>query len=135
MRGLLSDADVDGCLVRITELLNSPDYELFWQPLRLTTHHLRDFGMGIKTPDRMVWHLAQSEQLVLITGNRNHDGPDSLEATIRDSNELTCLPVMTIGDPPRIMRDSHYARRAVDRLLDFVMAIDRHLGAGRLYIP
>ena len=41
----------------------------------------------------------------MITGNRNDDGPDSLEATTRNENQPESLPVITIGDADRVLRD------------------------------
>jgi len=45
----------------------------------------------------------------LIAGNRNDDGPDSLEAVIRDENQPDSLPVVTIANPDRMLNDRLYA--------------------------
>jgi hypothetical protein len=39
---------------------------------------------------------------MLITGNRNEDGPASLETTIQASNTPASLPVLTISAPQRL---------------------------------
>jgi len=41
-----------------------------------------DVGLRFNASDREVWMVCQSEKIVLITANRNDEGPDSLEATI-----------------------------------------------------
>jgi len=71
----------------------------------------------------------------LITGNRNDDGPDSLEATIRNENQPESLPVITIGDADRVLRDRLSAENVAGRLLDYLMRIDEVRGVGRLYVP
>jgi hypothetical protein len=74
-------------------------------------------------------------QLVLVTGNRNDDGPDSLEAVIRNENQLDSLPVITIADPDRMLRDRLYADTVAERLLDYLMRIDEIRSTGRIYVP
>jgi hypothetical protein len=70
-----------------------------------------------------------------MTDNRNDDGPDSLEATIRNENQAGSLPVVTIADTDRILRDRLYAERVAECLLDYLMRIDELQGTGRLYVP
>lgn len=94
-----------------------------------------DIGMPVDTSDREVWRYAQKRQLILLTANRNDDGEDSLEQTIQDENTSTSLPVLTVGDPERIMKESAYCKRCVERIVDIVMNIENYLGAGRIYIP
>jgi len=72
---------------------------------------------------------------VLITANRNREGEDSLEATIRRENTPTCLPVITLTDPSRIVHEKQYARRAAERLIEHLFDIEKMLGTGRLFIP
>ena len=71
----------------------------------------------------------------MITGNRNQDGPNSLDATIRTENTLTSLPVLTVSDPLALRNSREYAEQVIERLLDYLMGIDRVLGTGRLYLP
>jgi hypothetical protein len=83
----------------------------------------------------MVWRTCQSEQLILITGNRNKRGPDSLEATIQSENQPDSLPVITIADLNRVVRDRLYAELVAERLLEKLIALDDFRGAGRIYVP
>jgi hypothetical protein len=57
-----------------------------------------EVGLDREAPDSAIWHLCQEQQYVLVTGNRNADGPDSLHATIVAHNSPKCLPVLTVGD-------------------------------------
>lgn len=94
-----------------------------------------DIGMPVDAPDREVWHYAQKHQLVLLTANRNGAGEDSLEQTIREENAPTALPVLTVGDADRIIKESLYCKQCVERIVDIVLNIENYLGAGRIYIP
>ena len=71
----------------------------------------------------------------MITGNRNDDGADSLEATIRNENQPDSPPVITFGDADRVLRDRVYAEQVAERLLDYLMRIDEVRGTGRIYVP
>jgi hypothetical protein len=72
---------------------------------------------------------------VLLTSNRNADGPDSLEATIRAENQPDSLPVITISNHERVLQDRQYAERVAESLLDYLERIDEVRGTGRLYVP
>ena len=45
------------------------------------------------------------------------------------------LPVLTISDPRRVIREPVYARECAISLLDFVERIETLRGTGRLFIP
>jgi hypothetical protein len=79
--------------------------------------------------------LCQKEQLVLVTGNRNADNPDSLEPVIRTENQANSLPIVTLANPQRIIRDRIYAEIAAEGPLGYLMRIDDFRGAGRIYVP
>lgn len=93
-----------------------------------------DIGMPINAPDRKIWRFAQEHQLILLTENRNDEGENSLEQTIREENASTSLPVLTIGVPDR-MRESNYRKQCAERIVDIILNIENYLGAGRIYIP
>lgn len=73
--------------------------------------------------------------MVLITGNRNDDGPDSLEATLRRANSPACLPVFTLANPKRIYKDREYAFQVAVKFLEYFLDIENYRGVGRLYVP
>lgn len=45
-----------------------------------------EVGLDFATADREMWRFAQENKMLLMTGNRNMDGEDSLEHTIRREN-------------------------------------------------
>ena len=65
----------------------------------------------------------------------NEDGPDSLEATIRDHNTSQSLPVFTLSDADRVLSDIAFAERVVDQLYRYLLEVDSIRGTGRLYLP
>ena len=93
-----------------------------------------DVGLPIDSRDRDVWRFAQEKQLILLTGNRNKDGSDSLEPTIRNENTPYSLPVVTIGITDRL-EERAYREQCAERLVEIVLNIENYLGVGRIYIP
>ena len=93
-----------------------------------------EVGLAIDSNDRDIWRFAQEKRLVLLTGNRNKDGSDSLEQTIRDENDPDSLPVVTIGITDRL-EERDYREQCAERLVEIVLNIENYLGVGRIYIP
>jgi hypothetical protein len=73
--------------------------------------------------------------LVLVTANRNTDGPDSLGAMIATENRPDSLPVVTVADQEAPRLDREYARRVTVRLLEVLYDIENLRGSGRAYVP
>lgn len=94
----------------------------------------RDVGLPPDSTDRVVWRFAQAQGMILLTNNRNMEGFDSLEQTIREENTTISLPVLTIGDFDRITERA-YREDCAARLLEIVVYLDDYLGVGRLFIP
>jgi hypothetical protein len=92
-------------------------------------------GLADDATDAQVWQACQENEIVLITGNRNAEGPESLEMTLRKHNDQQRLPVLTLADQDRIIRDRSYAETAVRRLLEILFDLDNLRGTGRLYLP
>ena len=86
-------------------------------------------------PDDQVWQFCQEHGYVLLTGNRNSDSPDSLEATIRAQSRADSLPVLTIADPGRVIVDRAYADQGAVQVLGFLHDIENLRGARRLFVP
>ena len=101
-------------------------------PLRLL--RFAEVELANTSTDREVWRFAQANQMYLLTDNRNMEGSDSLEQTIRDENMETSLPVLTIGRVDRMTEQSYRDACAI-RLLDIVLYPEDYVGAGRLFIP
>ena len=73
--------------------------------------------------------------MLLITGNQNAEGPESLEVTILQRNTAKSLPVLTLADPERVGHDASYAQAVVERLFDVLIDVEVLRGTGRLYLP
>ena len=106
-----------------------------WNDLGLTVLRLSAVGLDPESSDAVVWRSCQEEGLVLVTGNRNADVPVSLERIIRGENRPDALPVITLANPQRILRDRPYAEKVAERLLERLIAIEDFRGTGRLYVP
>lgn len=138
MRGLLADVNFGGQLGRLLAVLQSPEWVKYWTDSGLVVETFADLSLDPETNDRVVWQRCQAEMLLLITGNRNDDGPDSLEAAIRDGPP-DALPVLTVSNPGRVIGDGAYARTVAVTLLEVVTDVVRRpelvLGTGRIYLP
>ena len=53
---------------------------------------------------------------------------------IRDANQATSLPIITIGNAERIV-EAAYRELCAARLAEIVVYLDDYMGSGRLYIP
>ncbi len=135
MRGILADNDVEGYVGVIHTIWISGTWCEIWDGLRLSVESFATLQIPPDSSDVIVWRTCQRHQLILITGNRNADDPDSLEMVIRNENQPNSLPVVTLGDPQRIIRDRLYAESAAVRLLERLSSIDDFRGAGRIYVP
>ena len=82
-----------------------------------------------------MWEVCQREQVILVTANRNDEGPDSLESSIQQYNTPQSLPVFTLANDQRVLRDRQYAETVADRLIEALFDIDSYRGTGRLYLP
>ncbi|WP_333465946.1 ACP S-malonyltransferase [Microcoleus sp. T3_B1] len=78
-------------------------------PIRLVT--FKQMNLSLDSNDRVVWRLAQANQMILLTANRSMRGEDSLEQVIREENTVDSLPVITIGDADRFLADRVYRNR------------------------
>jgi hypothetical protein len=131
----MADHDVEGHLDVFLKIWTSPPWNELWQQLSCDVESFSRLSIAFDTPDGEVWRLCQQEGILLLTGNRNAEGEDSLEATIQDHRTEGSLPVLTIADPPRILTDRAYAERAAERILEYLLDLDGLRGAGRLYVP
>jgi hypothetical protein len=119
----------------LVQLFRAESRREVWTYLGFTVATFQDLGLQPEDSDRVVWQRCQAEQLVLITTNRNDEGPDSLESTIRTLVIPSSLPVITLADAKRLLFDRSYADRTADKLLEYLFDLDQYYGAGRLYVP
>lgn len=91
-------------------------------------------GLSIASSDRVIWRFAQARQMILLTGNRNKAGDNSLEQTIQEESQPSSLPVITIGNIDRVL-ETAYRQQCATRLAEIVFYLDNYRGTRRLYIP
>lgn len=134
MPTIISDHDIEGQFAALLHILMSSDWSEWWVDLRCKIETFASMGLSESSSDAVVWETCQAHQVILVTGNRNDDAPDSLEGTIRRLGQEDSLPVITISSPQEVAHRS-YAERAAVRLLEYLSRIDELRGTGRLYIP
>jgi hypothetical protein len=135
MRGILVDINVGKQWRAVLAIMMSDIWRDLWTGLGLDLESFPSLRLPYDSADTVIWRTCQSENLVLITGNRNDDAPDSLEAVIRDENQPNSLPVVTIANTERILHDRSYAELVAERFIDYLIRIDEVRGTGRIYIP
>jgi hypothetical protein len=135
MKGILPDLNIQGHLQWLAVRLRSEAWSEFWAAVDLDILTFEQLGLAENASDRDIWRTCQREQLILITANRNAEGPTSLEVTLREENTPESLPVLTLASPERIRNDPEYAERVVIRMLETLMDIDLVRGTGRIFIP
>jgi hypothetical protein len=132
---LLADVNITGHVTRLVGLMQSDYWRELWDFLDIRLRSFAEVGLSISDSDEKVWRVSQERQLYLLTNNRNDDGPDSLEATIRAQNTETSLPVFPIADAVQLLRSRVYAERVVESLFDNLLRIDSLRGVGRIFLP
>ncbi len=95
----------------------------------------KDVGLAIDSNDRAIWRFAQAHRFILLTANRNMDGEDSLEQTLRDENKETSLPILTISKVEYLEDRTYRKKCAAEALLEIVINLDNYLGTARMFIP
>ena len=73
--------------------------------------------------------------MLLLTNNRNNDGPDSLYQTLADERTDSSLPVLTVGNAQRLWDDTTYRQGCIERLIQILTDLDLYRGIPRLFIP
>jgi hypothetical protein len=135
MPKIMADHNAGGHLKVLLGIWSSPDWSELWSEVACEIKTFEDLGLDRSVADNELWRVCQERQIVLITGNRNSQGEDSLEMTIRREGAREHLPVMTIADPEELIRNREYAERVAARLLEFLQVLPDLCGAGRLYLP
>lgn len=132
---LLADVNVEGQVARLVSWMQGEYWHELWDYLDIHSLTFADVGLAAHDVDVQVWHLCQEQELYLLTNNRNDDGPDSLEATIRNCNTSVSFPVFTFSDADRILQSREYLEEVAESLFDQLLRIDNLRGTARLYLP
>lgn len=128
---ILLDHDVEGQAFLLWGTLSAMGW-LELLPMRLV--RLADVGLPDDSTDRKVWRCAQAKQMLLLTNNRNMQGVDALEQTIRDEGHIASLPVITIARA-ECMSERTYREQCAIRLLEIVIELEDYRSVGRIFIP
>jgi hypothetical protein len=134
MRGILSDHNIEGHLNALIAFWESGPLREFWDDLDLSVETFESLGIPTDIADSTLWQICQNREIILFTANRNNDGPDSLEATIRQQGLVTSLPVLTLANVFRFANDRAYAAEVAKRAIERLMDIEDLRGSGRIYI-
>ncbi len=124
MRAIMADNDILGQMNVLMHLPLSDAWRDIWTSLNLSVRTFKDLTLDADVPDAELWHVCQKEQVVLITGNRNKESADSLEATIEAYNTPASLPVLTLSDANQVVQSRAYANRVVETMLQYLLEID-----------
>jgi hypothetical protein len=135
MPRIMADHNVEGQFRDLVAFIERGFWRELWIDLNMEVELFATLGLAEDAPDAVVWRACQSREVLLFTANRNGEGDDSLEATIRRENTPTSLPVFTLANVRHFEESREYAERVALRLLEYLLAIDTYRGAGRLYLP
>jgi hypothetical protein len=135
MASIMADHNVEGHFEVLLRLWTSEAWRSFWESLELEIESFEHLGLPHNTSDRDLWQVCQQRDIVLLTANRNDEGPESLEAAIRTLNDAASLPVLTIADPESVLTSRDYAERVAIQVLEYLLELDNFRGVGRLYVP
>ena len=132
---IMCDQDIQGLAQAVLSHCRRPDWEDVWNELKIQLCTFADVGLEPDATDGDIWIACQEHSIVLLTGNRNAEGPDSLEITIRKRNLPDSLPVLTFADLRRLKFDRSYLELSAERLMEKSIDIEALRGAGRIYLP
>ena len=132
----MGDHDIEGHFAQLLRFFLSPTWREFWEDLGLDVVSFASLGLAVDSPDVLVWKTCQERQVILVTGNRNYESPDSLEAAIRQYNRADSLPVFTIGDPREVYPQPLLRGTSGREIIGVRFGNSTEFcGTGRLYIP
>jgi hypothetical protein len=138
MRGLLADANVQGHLPYLHNLLKALELWPLLVELNLQVATFPDLDLAPELDDRSLWNFCQVGGWVLFTDNRNDDGPDSLEATLSDTWQMGLLPILTLSNRGRFEHDREYGERVASDVAEILFGIvqeQNYRDRPRIYVP
>ena len=132
---ILPDHDVQGQFKVLLRVWMGSDLLPYWKDLALAYESFDNLGISADAPNSQIYEICQARGLILITGNRNREDPDSLEQMIQTRNKADSLPVITISAPDQFSALPDYAQRVAEKILDYMSDLDKIRGTGRLFVP
>ena len=132
---ILSDNDVRGAMAALRRHI-----EHEWADestnLDLRFVQLEDLGLRADSSDAEIYSKCESIGAILVTADRTtRDGPESLENIISQLGREDSAPVITIGDPERLMFDPLYLGECAFSMMDCLSRIDELRGTRRIFLP
>ena len=135
MLGLLADVNCDLHFNALLAVCRSQAWRTYWLELKVRICSFHSLNLDRCIKDGPLWEICQQQEIVLVTANRNDDGDDSLQATLRRHNTIHSLPVLTIANPNLVLSNAAHARQAAVRMMEILTDIDLARGTGRIYLP
>lgn len=137
MRGLLADVNLQGHLPYLRRLMEQIGVLEVLTEMDISLAMFPDVGLERDIRDRNLWSFCQKNDWVLFTDNRNHESPDSLNATLEDSWHAGLLPVFTLANKSRFENSISYAKRVAEDVAEqlVVAFVDRIREQARIYVP
>ena len=89
MPAIMADHDIEGQVRVLLRLLTSAAWFEVWHEPAVRVESFASLGLPQGTSDAALWQSCQTQQIILITGNRNKAGPDALAAVIERNNTPT----------------------------------------------
>jgi hypothetical protein len=137
MRGLLADVNVQGHLPYLRQLMANLGLWPVLAALNLELATFRDLELPQGLDDRTLWNHCQEHEWTLFTENRNHDGPDSLQATLMDSWRTGHIPVLTLANKSKFDHSRAYAEQVAIDVAELLFGIEHgeYRDQPRIFVP
>lgn len=137
MHGLLADVNVQGHSIYLRQLLETLGLWSVLAELRLDFATFHDLQLPRNLDDRSLWNRCQQDGWVLFTENRNDEDENSLQATLADSWQMGCLPVLTLANKGRFEHSASYAKRVAEDIAELLFGIahEEYRDQPRIYVP
>jgi hypothetical protein len=132
---VLIDANLDGHSELLDTRLRSEKWHEFRDQLEIRFAHFADVGLDRDSKDDLIWRVCQERGMYLLTANRNMEGEDSLEATIRREVTDQSFPVFTLADSNRLYESMAYLDKVIESMLEYLLDEPNCRGTGRLFVP
>jgi hypothetical protein len=137
MPGLLADVNVQGHLPYLRRLLEAEGLLEILTEMGISLATFPDIKLDRGMDDRTLWHFCQDHGWMLFTDNRNHEAPDSLNATILDSWRDGMFPVLTLANKGQFENNAAYATLIAYDVAELLVVafVDGIRNQPRIFVP
>jgi hypothetical protein len=137
VRGLLSDANVQGHAAYLREILRTLGLLDILDQLGIDLLAFNDLGLPPEIDDRSLWLRCQQDGLVLFTDNRNDESATSLETALLTMWKPGDLPVITVTNKDKFERQPSYRERVAADVAELLCGISEgeYRDRGRIFVP